>query len=106
MSSPMMTRMFGGRPDGAVVAAGAAFCAWASTPEVSVAAATNVDVPSNMLRRLRALLSARAAFPRGLVSSGILGSFFTVRTGDYSAGLVLFTQRNPTWLVEVSIGSA
>src|SRR3984885_15164139 len=75
MSSPQMMRMFGLRPDeaaGAVVTVlGAAFSACASAPEVSVAAATRVDVPSNILRRLRALSSARAAFPRGLVSSGI-----------------------------------
>ena len=44
--------------------------------------------------------------PAPSVSSGILGSFFTVRTDNYSAAGVLFTQRNPTWLVEVSIGSA
>src|SRR5580693_1371845 len=75
MSSPQMMRMFGLRPDeaaGAVVTVlGVAFSACASAPEVSVAAATRVDVPSNILRRLRALSSARAAFPRGLVSSGI-----------------------------------
>src|SRR6266852_5666560 len=62
MSSPKMTRMFGLRPDGAagagVGAAGAAFWACANALEVSVAAATNVDVPSNMFRRLRARSSA------------------------------------------------
>jgi hypothetical protein len=71
--------MFGFLPDEAAgaVAPGAVFCACASAPEVSVAAATSVDVPSRMLRRLRALSSGRVVFPRSLVSSGIFGSFFT-----------------------------
>jgi hypothetical protein len=35
------------------------------------------DMPSSMLRRLRALSSAGVALPRSLVSSGMFGSFFT-----------------------------
>src|ERR1700729_1331136 len=103
-------RILGLRPDevagAVVVAAGAVFCACASALEVSVAAATSVDVPSSMLRRLRVLSSVGVAFPLCLVSSGIFGSFFTLRTDNYSVASVLLTQRNPTWLVEVSIGSA
>src|ERR1700722_2473341 len=59
--------MFGLRPDdaadgaGSGVAAGAAFCACASAPDVSVAAATSVDVPSRILRRLSARSSASLA---------------------------------------------
>jgi len=43
------------------VAAGAAFCACAKALEVSVAAATSVDVPSSILRRLKALSSVLIA---------------------------------------------
>jgi predicted acylesterase/phospholipase RssA len=54
--------MFGLRPDGVagagLGAAGAAFWACASAPEVNVAAATSVDVPKRMLRRLMDLLPA------------------------------------------------
>src|SRR5258706_2252850 len=60
ISSPKMTRIFGLRPDGAAGAgpgaAGAAFWACANAPEVKVAAATSVDVPSRMFRRLMDLL--------------------------------------------------
>jgi hypothetical protein len=56
ISSPKMTRMFGRLPDGAAVvglaAEGAAFWACASAPEVNVVAATSVDVPSRIFRRL------------------------------------------------------
>src|SRR6266550_673034 len=54
ISSPKMTRILGLRPGaGAGTAAeGAAFWACASAPEVSVAAATSVDVPSRIFRRL------------------------------------------------------
>ena len=51
----MIMRMFGFLPDAAADAAGpagAAFCAWASTPDVIAAVATNVEVPSRMFRRL------------------------------------------------------
>jgi hypothetical protein len=49
--------MFGLRLEGGAEA-GAAFWACANAPEVSAAAATNVDVPSKMFRRLRAPSSA------------------------------------------------
>src|SRR3984957_10387448 len=114
ISSPQMTRMFGLRPDeaagAAVLAAGAVCCACASAAEVIVAAATRADEPKRIFRRLRALSSVSCddawCRSRSLVSSGILGSFFTVRTDNYSAALALTTQRNPTWLVDVSTGSA
>src|ERR1700678_4271831 len=114
ISSPKITRMFGWRPDAAdgagAAAGGAAFCACASAPDVIVAAATSAEEPSRILRRLgaRSAVSFDDVSYRScsLVSSGILGSFFTVRTDDYSVAGVLFTQRNPTWLVDVSTGSA
>ena len=111
MSSAMIMRMFGLRPlDEAGVGerAGAAFCACASTPDVIVVAATSADEPSRILRRLgaRSSVSFASCRSRSLVSLGILGSFCTVTTDNYSAGGVLFTQRNPRWLVEVSIASA
>src|SRR5260370_41630688 len=97
-----MTRMFGLRPEGAagagVGAAGAAFCACASAPELNVAAATSVDVPSRMLRRLNERLSNSfellASDPLPLVSSDILLSS-TMKTDDYSTSEFLTTQRNP-----------
>src|SRR5258706_9767543 len=102
-----MTRMFGLRPEGAagagLGAAGAAFCACASAPELNVAAATSVDVPSRMLRRLNARLSNSfellASDPLCLVSSDILLSS-TMKIDDYSTSELLITQRNPRWLVE------
>src|ERR1700704_2664359 len=53
MSSPKITRMFGLRPDAVVGAtAGAAFCVCAIAAEVSAAAATRLELPSRILRRL------------------------------------------------------
>src|SRR5258708_1328993 len=86
-SSPQMMRILGLLPEGAVGAAGVAFCVCASAPEVIVAAATSADEPSRMLRRLRArsLVSFIGASCRScsLVSSGIFHSHFTSRTDDY-----------------------
>src|SRR5258708_28665102 len=111
ISSPKMTRMLGLRPDGATGAgaAGAAFWACASAPEFNVAAATSVDVPSRMLRRLNARLSncfeLLASDPLRLASSDILPSS-TIKTNDHSPPELLITQRNPRWLVEESTPSA
>jgi hypothetical protein len=53
MSSAMIKRMLGGRPEAAAgAAAGVAFCACASALDVSVAAATKLEVPKSILRRL------------------------------------------------------
>jgi hypothetical protein len=57
----MMKRMFGLRPDG--VAAGVAFCACASASEVSVAAATSVDVPSSRFLRSMVRFVAHSTLP-------------------------------------------
>ena len=99
-----------GRCSRAAGVPGAAFCACASAPEVIAAAATSADEPSKILRRLRAPPSFSfdevSCRPRSLVPSGMRRSFFTVRTDNHSVAAVLFTHRNPRWLVEVSIASA
>src|SRR5258705_5014606 len=108
-----MTRMFGLRPEGAAGAgpgaAGAAFCACASAPELNVAAATSVDVPSRMLRRLNGRFSNSfellGSDPLSFGSSDILLSS-TMNTDDYFTSELLTTERNPRWLVEVSTASA
>src|SRR6266851_3394734 len=114
MSSQKMTRMFGLRPDGAagagVGAAGAAFWACANALEVSVAAATNVDVPSNMFRRLRARSSAffeGASNCSWLLASLLIAlSILQMKDESHFGAGFLITHRNPTWLVDVSMASA
>jgi hypothetical protein len=78
-----------------------------STALIAVAAA--IDVPaSKMLRQLSApwFDDFELLGPLSLLPPGILLSYFTMKTDNYSVAGLLTTQRNPRWLAEVSIGSA
>ena len=89
MSSPKMTRMFGFLP----AAAGAGVCACACWTVVSrpTAPSTASDGPRQQTLQLAAVAASCFALCSTLVAHDC--SFLT-------------TQRNPTWLVEVSTGSA
>src|SRR5260370_42102142 len=108
-----MTRMLGLRRDAAAAGAGAAgvaFWACGRALDVSAAAATRVEVPSRILRRLTARLPVSSGTPSLwlLVFSSL--DISTLRllhdSRNQLVGGLLTTHRNPRWLVEVSIASA
>src|SRR4051812_11487349 len=111
-----MTRILGLRPEAAAGAgaglaagaAGAAFWACASAPDVSAAAATRVDVPSRMLRRLtaRSLVSVKPSVGLLVLLSDIQLSTCCTTSENHGVAGFLLTHRNPRWLVEVSTASA
>src|SRR5882757_5402150 len=118
ISSPQIIRMLGLRPDAAAGAgagaptgaAGAAFWACARALDVSAAAATRVEVPSRILRRLTVRLSVLSGTPSLWLLFFSSLDISTLRSLHDSRNLhvggLLTTHRNPRWLVEVSIASA
>src|SRR4029079_7083114 len=101
-SSPKMTRMLGLRPDAAAGAgagvAGAGFWACASAPDVIAAAATRLELPSRILRRLRVRSSVASVMPSGwLLVFSLLDIQLSARctTGNHGVGGFLTTHRNP-----------
>src|SRR6476469_1109970 len=70
-----MTRMLGLRPGWPVAIEAAGAACWANAGEASVAAATNVDVPSNIFRRLRASASLKGVSNGSLLLLIVLSVF-------------------------------
>ena len=97
MSSPMMTTMLGRCPAGAGAVAGCCACAGLVSPTAESAEAATRELPLNS--RSRRFNPALAGVRAGL---GIFRNLVVA----HDVILFLLMHLKPTWLAEVSIGSA